>query len=247
MSDGSVQTSDVPRAKRFGRARRLRRALIALAALAVLGLLAAGGYLGVRLVQAKRTGPLDRLVIIGESRLEDGTTVAGVVAVVDRNRKVESFDSSAEVVIPGTSYATLADALAMGGADEVVCAALETAQVPDDTGWLLLRSDEWPGLVDQAGGIAVTVPEATTVFDGEQLVRFRQGQANLTGVQSFALLLGASSFEATGAAGAVRQEVAARVAGVVLDHPDDVAPLLDADHTGSGDAAKRVREFLGVR
>lgn len=239
-----LRESDVPRAKRFGRMRRFRRALLVLLGVLVLAGVGAGVYALTRMRWDPETGKLDRLVVICESELEDGTKVAGVVAVVDADKRVTVFDPAAEVVIPGTSYDTLADALSMGGPEEVVSVAVGDDDKLRGVGWVFLSSDVWPELVDDAGGIEVSIPDATTVFDGSRLHRFSAGKTNVDGSESAALLMGAGSFETTGGPEQVRSEVGGSIADAVITQSDLVLDMVASGRAEYSGTSGQLSAFL---
>lgn len=236
--------SDVPRAKRFGRMRRFRRVMLGVLVVIVLAGVGAGVYALTRLRWDPETGKLNRLVVICESELEDGTKVAGVVALIDADKSITVFDPAAEVVIPGTSYDTLEDALSMGGPDEVVSVAVGDGEKPRGVGWVFLGSDVWPELVDDAGGIEVSIPDATTVFDGSSLHRFYAGEAKLDGPESAALLMGAGSFETTGGPSQVRSAVGRSVAEAVITQSGLVLELVEAGRAECSGTSEQLSEFL---
>lgn len=213
-----VVVAESSRVDRLAQSKRDRRPRV-LAALAIAGIFAAllawGGWTA---YQWAITRPPQRVVVIGESQLEDGTTVAGLVATASRSDgglTVTGLDTGARKPIPGTSYDRLRDALPMGGADAVVAAA---APGEERTAWILLDQETWAQAVDAAGGVKVSIPASTTVFTGDKLFRFASGEQTLTGAQAVALVMGADEIEASaGAAGEIRKTVAVAVADALRD------------------------------
>lgn len=200
--------------------------MIAMSVLSVLVLagLAAGGW---ALWQWSSTRPPERMVVIGESMLEDGTTVAGLVAMIDPGSgasSVEAVDSGEEVAIPGTSYNRLRDALSMGGPQEIV--SILAGEESGSTAWVVLDEVAWAELIDRAGGVEVVIPEETAVFTGEELFRFEKGAKKLTGAEAVALVMGADELESAGAAGAVRIKAAEAVASALIQDPDAASQFL---------------------
>ncbi len=210
-----VESSRVDRLAQSKRDRRPR----VVAALVIAGILAAllawGGWTGYRWAT---TRPPQRVVVIGESQLEDGTTVAGLVASATRSEDglaVTGLDTGARKPIPGTSYDRLRDALPMGGPDAVVAASVSG---DERTAWILLDQEAWAQAIDAAGGVKISIPASTTVFTGEKLYRFEAGERTLTGAEAAALVMGADEIEASaGAAGEIRKTVAVAVADALSD------------------------------
>jgi hypothetical protein len=194
--------------------------MIAMSVLAVLVLvgLAAGAW---AVWQWSSTRPPERMVVIGESTLEDGTTVAGLVAMIDPAKgasSVEAVDSGEEVAIPGTSYSRLRDALSMGGPQEIV--SILSGEESGSTAWVVLDEVAWAELIDRVGGVEVVVVEETTVFTGEELFRFEKGAKKLTGAEAVALVMGADELESAGASAAVRINAAEAVARALIQDPE---------------------------
>ncbi len=190
--------------------------------------------------------PPERLVVVGESTLEDGTTVAGLVALIeprDGALEVEAKDSGEEVAIPGTSYDRLRDALSMGGAEEVV--SVVAGEDGPRTAWVVLDAAAWARLIDGVGGIQIEIPEETTVFTGDQLYRFDKGTRKLSGAEAVALVMGADELEATGAGARVRVAVGEGVARALADNPEAAREILAGPGVELSAESGLIEAFLG--
>jgi hypothetical protein len=230
------------RLERLHKARRTRRLLVAILGVALLGLLAFGGLVGWRHYAARSAEPPARLVVIAESELEDGTKAAGLVAVVNaQTGQVEPFDTAEAVAIPGTSYERLRDALAMGDAELV---AKLVAGEDADVGWLLLDEAGWASLLDRTGGATVAIPGRTTVFTGNKLYRFSQGEQKLDGEQSAALVRGSELLGDKERGRAVRLALAEALGEALVTDAPTVADSVRDGETEVSDAG-RVGAFLG--
>lgn len=226
-----VETDYGPRAARLESQRSRRRAIGVTAAVVVLAIVAAGGWFGWRAYRTAAQAPPDKVVVIGESRSEDGVVVAGLLAVVDvagAEPVVTPVDTVAPKAVPGTSFNTLRDALPMGGA-----ALVARLAAGEEAGWVILTEEGWQALLDAAGGARLDVPTATTVFTGEELFRFKPGSQNLSGAEAGALLLGSEGLGRPEQAAAIRDALATAVADAVLAQPQAVAEALRADESTS--------------
>lgn len=206
--------------------------------------LAVAAFFGWRTYTSSAQAPSDTLVLIGESELEDGTTVAGLVAVITRGEgatlSVTALDTAATTTIPGTSFDRLRDALPLGGPARVAeIAADETAE------WVLLNEPTWQGLVDTAGGAELTVPEDTTVFTGEQLFRFDAGAKRFSGAEAGALLLGAEGLGREDQASDIRMALARVVAGAAVSDPGRLGAAMGAGIESSLESEALVAWFGG--
>lgn len=239
MSDASNQraSGDVPpaadgrpsRAARQGKARLTRNLTLALVGHLVFALLAAGAWFGGRWYGEQRSLPPDRIVVIAESTEEDGTVVAGMIAVLERRGGViatSTIDPQAPKSIPGTSYDRLGEALAMGGPDLLV-GLVAGGPAEKRTEWLLLDEPAWARIVSAAGGVEVDVPSAATAFDGSRLFRFSAGSGRLEGDQAVALLLASSAIEPEPGA-AIRERLSAALAAAVVSQPELVGAMVDS-------------------
>lgn len=220
-----------PRAARLESHRIRRRLIGTVVFLGATVLAAAGAWFGWRAYRSAVQTPPDRVVVIGESRSEDGAVVAGLVAIVDVSGAepvITPVDTVAPRAVPGTSFNTLRDALPMGGA-----ALVARLAAGEDAGWVIFTEEAWRSLLDAMGGVRMDVPTATTVFTGEELFRFKGGSQNLSGAQAGALLLGSEGLGQPEQAAAVRQALAMALADAVLSRPQAVADELCADESTS--------------
>lgn len=218
-----------PRAARLESQRSRRRVVAAGIAVVVFALLAAGAWFAWRAYKTASQAPPAQVVVIGESRSEEGVVVAGLVAIVDvtgAEPVITPVDASAPKAVPGTSFNTLRDALPMGGAELVARLA-----AGEEAGWVILTEDGWQALLDSAGGARLDVPTATTVFTGEELFRFKPGSQNLSGAQAGALLLGSEGLPRAEQAAAIRAALATAVAQAVISQSQGLADALRSDES----------------
>lgn len=235
-----LPTDDQSRMQRRRRSHVMRRAAL-IAGLAILtAAILGGGYYVWLMRQVEASTPPTRLVVIAETELEDGTKVAGAVAVVEAG-EVHPVDTLASARIPGTSYDRLRDALSLGGSDLVAKLA---AGSDEGTGWLLLDEKAWAQLVDETGGVRVSLAGGTTVFTGEKLFRFSKGQQTLTGDQAVALLRGSETLSGKGSGAAARQELTRAIGKAVLGDADTVTGMLAKGRAESSEKPIALSEFI---
>lgn len=231
---------DRSRVERRRRTRSMRRAGVAALVLVIVVALGAAVYGVVTARRAAEDRPPNSLVLIAESELEDGTIVAGMVVVLDGTASEKRgaspvnstpIDTLKAAEIPGTSYDTLRDALALGGPELVARIAVRTTsggRLDDDPpACLVLDEDAWGTLIDNAGGANVTLTGSTTVFTGEKLHRFAEGTRTLTGEESVALLRGSETLSGGDKGSAARLELSEELARAVLSDPAFTATLVD--------------------
>lgn len=236
------------RMQRRKRAHVLRRLAIVGAIVVVLAVLGGIGFGAWRFRQANEMKVPSTLVVIAESELEDGTKVAGAVAMLSWSASdvisVEPVDTLGSADIPGTSYDRLRDALSLGGA-ELVARLSSGATDAEDLGWLLLDEDAWSLLVDDAGGAPVTLSGSTTVFTGEKLFRFSKGSRTLTGEEAAALLRGSETLSGADKGAGVRSEITSAIATAVTRDPNATAILVKEGEAESSLQPEVLAEALG--
>lgn len=199
-----------------------------------------GGELGGVIAPTKTT----RALIILEGDGEQGVRVAQSVIDVDwssRPAKVIIVDPTADVLVPGTSYRTMRDAFAFGGGPAVADAYSRMA-----TGGILpsvvLDSPAWGSLVDEGGGLPVSLDSTVQVFTGDRLYLFDATEATIRGAEVSPLLTGLDYRESTAEALEVRSDLAVLVLRQLARTDWDSSPLQSAHRvTGlagpAGDAA----------
>lgn len=236
------------RMQRRKQAHMLRRLAIVGAVVGVLAVLGGIGFGAWRLQQASEQKVPSTLVVIAESELEDGTKVAGAVAVLSWAASdviaITPVDTLGPADIPGTAYDRLRDALSLGGADLVAQLASGSSE-EEEPGWLLLDEDAWALLVDDAGGAPVTLAGSTTVFTGEKLFRFGKGSRTLTGEEAAALLRGSENLSGTDRGAGVRSEITAAIADAVMRDPKATAILVKDGDAESSLQPEILAEALG--
>jgi len=162
----------------------------------VVALLAAAGYAYSRVSAARGTvsaEELDSVLLIAAAPNDSGDIVAQIVTIVDVSGGtpgLESVSPSLTVSVPGTSYDTLQYAYPFGGGAGVA-SALAKAEDAEPLPYIVIKADELALLVDAAGGVTVSLPADVTVFDGEQLYAFTEGENTLSASDLMALLKGA--------------------------------------------------------
>lgn len=236
---------------------------VAVAAVIVVALAVVAGvvYGVMRARTAAKEAPPETLVVIAESELEDGTKVAGLVAVLDldaqdreaiRIEKVTPVDTLGSASIPGTSYDRLRDALALGGPElvarlsmaETEGAEADASEPSEATGWLLLDEDAWAGLVDAAGGAKVKLDGRTTVFTGERLFRFSAGDQTLTGEEAVALVRGSETLGGEAAGALARGALARELARAIAANASETAGLVES---GGAESSEKPDVLTSVR
>ncbi len=234
------------RVDRHQQSRRSRRIWLAVAGLAVITVVVVAGWGAVRLYQDAQSAPPERIVVIGETSLEDGTIVAGPVVVIEPDGtalKVTSIDAARSAAIPGTSYDRLSDALPMGGPELV--SQLVLGEDAEKAGWIVLEQDGWAALIDAAGGADVEVPGETTVFTGDRLFRFEEGLKKLTGDEAVAIALGAETFDGIETAAKIRLALGAGLGDAAISAPDRLVELIESGQAESSEDAETLTEYLG--
>lgn len=232
---------DVSRAERRRGARLLGRVVLVVVAVLSLAALAVIGYTAWRVRDVAAQKPPAQVVVIGESELEDGTTVAGLVAVLENDDgrvSVRAVDTASPAAIPGTSYDRLRDALAMGDADLV---AELVREGEEDTEWLLLDEPSWSSLLVAGGEVEFEVPTSTTVFTGDRLFRFSPGSTTLDAASAAALARGSELLGKEGEQ--VRLDLGERLGSSALTQPERVLRLV-ADGDAQSSDERRVEAFL---
>lgn len=231
------------RVDRLQEHRKGRRAWVVLAAVLSVLLLAGVAFGVLAYLDRTESLPPSRLIVISEAKLEDATTVAGLVAVLDREgsvMNVRAVDSGESVSIPGTSYNRLADALPLGGGD-LIAKILYPAD--DRVAWVVLDPEATARLIDAAGGVSIDIPEDTTVFTGEDLFRFEAGSTKLDGAQAVALSLGAELFSETDAS-RIRTQLSQALGDAVAAQPDLLTELAGTDLAESSATDRALGAFL---
>jgi len=163
--------------------------MAAIAALVAFGLDRAG-LIGNRGVSAE---DLTRVMLVAAAPNEDGDVVAQIIAVADLSASpatLEALSPALEVTIPGTSYASLADAYPFGGGAGTA-SALASARDEDVLPYVAVGPDVLFASVESAGGVGVTLPVAMSVFDGETLYALDAGRQTLSAEELGAVLKGA--------------------------------------------------------
>lgn len=186
------------------------------------------------------TEPPGEVLVIALTNDADGASVAGVIARVAPDGQAEVLDPFMEVDIPGTSYSALRDASAFGGGQAVADAYAGATGAEEPPAWVVMRSEVWQGLVDDAGGAAVDVPAAANVFLNDELYMIEAGEQTLSGVEVGALVATERAADAAAAAGV--NAAVGRAWGVVVTGAwADVVAAVEA-----GDASSSVDgELLG--
>ncbi|MEL7668276.1 MAG: hypothetical protein AAGU73_08780 [Actinomycetota bacterium] len=179
----------VPRSPEAARAARNVR--IGVIAIVVVALAAAAlwytGRLGTRGVSAAE---LERVLLVAAAPDETGDVVAQVIAIVDVSGAApEAVDPATAVTLPGTTYATLADAYPFGGGSGVA-EALARARGGDPLPHVTLSAAALTAAVEAAGGVSLELPADMSVFDGEELFILPKGSQELTARELGAVLKG---------------------------------------------------------
>lgn len=216
----------------YRRAAATGAALGALAlVVAVVAVVLTGGDLGGVYTPTKPT----RALIILEGAGEQGVRVAQSVIDVDwsaRPAKVVIVDPMTDVLVPGTSYRTMRDAFAFGGGPAVADAYSRLATggiVPS----VVLDSPAWGNLVDQGGGLPVSLDSTVQVFTGERLYVFDATEETVRGAEVSPLLTGLDYRESTEEALEVRSDLADLVLRQLARTDWDSSPLQSA-HRATG-------------
>ncbi len=136
----------------------------------------------------------ERVVVSFALPDEHDVDVAQMVMMVDATEEagsvsVEVIDPLVQVMIPGTSYDTLADAYVFGGGGGVADAVGRLVG-ESDLGWVVLSRETVVTLIDVLGGLSVDIPQDVNVFTGGVLHLFSEGPTRLSGVQFCAYLAG---------------------------------------------------------
>jgi anionic cell wall polymer biosynthesis LytR-Cps2A-Psr (LCP) family protein len=129
--------------------------------------------------------PSEVIVVVGGATT-DGPIVAQLIARLAQGR-LTYVSPDTTTTISGTSYSTLRDAYAFGGAAAIARAVAPDAGSP--VGWVDVGPEAWTKMVDSAGGATVTVPVAVHVFDGSRLLDLDAGEHHLAGHELASLLL----------------------------------------------------------
>ncbi len=125
-----------------------------------------------------------KILIVAAAPDEEGSDLAALAFVVDTTTgQVTLLDTWEDATISGTSAATAAEALPFGGGD-AVAAALSPQTGGAKLEWVVLPAEEWAGLIDAAGGIAVDVPQSLSAYTRSGLTVVEPGPQDLTGAQA---------------------------------------------------------------
>lgn len=173
-------------------ARAARNVRIGVIAIVVVALAAAAlwytGKLGGRGVSAAE---LEQVLLVAAAPDETGDVVAQVIAIADVNGAAPAaVDPATAVTLPGTTYATLADAYPFGGGSGVA-AALARTRGGDPLPYVTLNAAALSAAVEAAGGVSLELPAEMSVFDGEELFILPKGSQELTAGEFGAVLKGA--------------------------------------------------------
>lgn len=172
----------------------IRTLLVTLIAVLVVGgagvWLYASGRLGTPQVDAES---LQRVLIVAASPDEHDNAVGQIILVVDLSNetpRVDPVSPALPVTIPGTSYRTLGDAYPFGrGAG--TSAALASARGEETLPYVALSPERLAEAVKTAGGVDLVLPAPMSVFDGDELYAFEEGEQHLSSAELRALLKGA--------------------------------------------------------
>lgn len=172
--------------------RAARNVRIGVSAIVVVALAAAAlwytGKLGGRGVSAEG---LEQVLLVAAAPDETGDVVAQVIAIADVSGAApEAVDPATAVTLPGTTYATLADAYPFGGGSGVA-AALARTRGGDPLPYVTLNAHALTAAVEAAGGVSLELPAEMSVFDGEELFILAKGPQELTAGEFGAVLKGA--------------------------------------------------------
>lgn len=211
-------------------ARAARNVRIGVIAIVVVALAAAAlwytGKLGGRGVSA---ADLEQVLLVAAAPDETGDVVAQVIAIADVSGAApEAVDPATAVTLPGTTYATLADAYPFGGGSGVA-EALARTRGGDPLPHVTLNARALTAAVEVAGGVSLELPAEMSVFDGEELFILPKGSQELTAGEFGAVLKGAPYLSARQRA-ELDTELARVTAALVADSAyTDVETDLDED------------------
>lgn len=213
----------------FGFARALKLGALAGVAVALVGALAFFGWVVAHggLPGEGGNDVTSVLIMVGMPD-ENNDFVAQAMVRVDglntASPTMTSVDTSASVTVVGTSYNKLRDAYAFGGGARVVESyeRLWGARVP--------YLDYGPAAIDQIveenGGISLTIPADMSVFDGDKLYTFTSGPATLS-ADEFRAVLNGAAYLAAGERTALLKEVGSVLVGLTAEYPGGLAAAID--------------------
>lgn len=151
------------------------------------------------------------VLLIGLGQDSSGSQVADVAIYVEQDR-VRVLDTRKAAIVPGTTATSAREAYAFGGG-EAVRSALSEQGVSPQSAWMVMSSAVFAELIDDAGGLPVSIPQDTSVY-GNGLVVFSAGDTVLDGSEALAYARAIGSFDAT-AQGQAAQDFDTAVAGLV--------------------------------
>ncbi|NTU70231.1 MAG: hypothetical protein HGB10_00165 [Coriobacteriia bacterium] len=191
-------------------------------ALLVVGLIAGIGYMNIAGEKANSGDPDSPVVVVLESRAEDGATVAGLIGLVDASG-VTAISPDTSVTVPGTTYERLGDAFVFGGGN-AVADAMSDAGKGDVGQYVTVPERLWVEAVDRVGGLRMTVPTRMSVFDGSNLATVRSGEQTLSGTELRTVVRGLGYLDAAQAE-QLRRVAILGIAAAVADAKVEVSSV----------------------
>jgi hypothetical protein len=192
------------------------------------------GFLGDRGVSAEE---ITRVLFVAAAPDEEGAVLAQVICVVDITATpvtIMPVSPETSATIPGTSYNRLADAYAFGGGAGTA-RALAAAAGGEPLPYVALAPGALAAAIEAAGPVTMALPADMSVFDGETLYTFAEGEQSLSADEVLAVFKGAPYLES-----ADRDRLDAELASALM-------PLVAAADITSIDTDLSDEALSGVR
>lgn len=190
---------------------------------ALIGLLVAAAVVGVAalavsaglLPESRESRSDDRVLVIATAPDAGGTDLAALAFVVEpTGDRVTLLSTMEAATTAGTSASTPREALPFGGG-EAVAKALSAQTGGAVLDWVVIPDSEWADMVDDAGGIRVSVPSGVSAYSRGSLTIVAPGSQTLTGRDAVALASSAAYLGDRETQSQVLRQLTASVSAVV--------------------------------
>ncbi len=181
---------------------------------------------------------VDKVLVIASAPDEEGTELASVVFVIDTKTGTVSLpDTFAQVTVSGTSARTARESLPFGGGAAVAQAL--SSQTGGTLPWIVVHSEEWARLIDQAGGIRMSVPVGVSAYRDGKLTLVSPGERALTGDEAVAVAAGLPFLDEA-VREAVAKELSSAVSAAFETSPSTLKDLVESRRATSSLDARQV-------
>lgn len=130
---------------------------------------------------------LSRVLVIASAPSADGGDIAPVAFILDDDGSATVVDMLEPLNVAGSSADNASEAFPFGGGS-VVARALSARYGGRNLEWVVIPPDTWAAIIDEAGGVEVSIPSPLSVYAQGQLTVLEGGRQTLTGQEAVALV-----------------------------------------------------------